>query len=478
MLLSEQEERGRKFKLALRAGIPVLLLIGLVVYGTFFQNGNSHVGVREVVLGLALAFVTIYFIFFLLEEDGQKTLIDQTTNSYNYPAFSQHYKKNKPRALALLIVDNLAIINENYGTRDVNTMLRSLVYQLDGTLSAYGVKDVVIARKHGAEFLIATQAQASDLRQAIEAFVADHPVIRSIEIDCRFGVVDRPQESLEKIIWHIHDLIRIIPADTDKTSPDASAATPPSVTATESLESAIMEAIESDRIVFGFRPLYRVQTGRIDTYEIAPKLKLADGEEILPRVYLPIVNRLGSGRAYDRAILKHVLEILPLVDEQVSFSFNLSPFSLRDKDFQQQAFGMLERSGITPARLVIELYERKTHHNLEGYLKTLEAFRARGVRICIDNFGSSNASMEYMRHFKFDMVQFDRDYVGSLHDRNSLAMLQSMIDMSRSLHITTVAKWVDKEDQKQKLIAMGIDYLQGFGIARPLTETQLIDQYN
>jgi EAL domain-containing protein (putative c-di-GMP-specific phosphodiesterase class I) len=86
--------------------------------------------------------------------------------------------------------------------------------------------------------------------------------------------------------------------------------------------------------------------------------------------------------------------------------------------------------------------------------------------------------MEYMRHFKFDMVQFDRDYVSSLDDKNTLAMLQSLVEMSRSLGITTVAKWVDKEAQKEKLIAMGLDYLQGFGIAKPLSESQLIDTYN
>ncbi len=126
----------------------------------------------------------------------------------------------------------------------------------------------------------------------------------------------------------------------------------------------------------------------------------------------------------------------------------------------------------------MELYERKTHHDLSGYLKTLNKFRVRGIRIAIDNFGSSNASMEYMKNFNFDLVQFDRDYVSKLDDANTHAMLSSMVKMSKDLNITTVAKWVDNESQKRKLKELGIDYLQGFGIAKPISEQTLIDSYN
>jgi len=476
MLLSEQEERGRKFKLALRAGIPVFVLIGLVAYGTFFQNGTIHFGLREMLLTAALIFVTTYFIFFLLEEDSQKTLVDHTTNSYNYPAFLHHFKTHKPRSLALIIIDNLGIINENYGTRDIDTMLRSLIYQLDGTLTAHGIREAIIGRKHGAEFLIGSASDEADLREAVASFVTDHPSIQEIELDYRFGTIDTPKEKLEKVIWHIHDMITAQQADPKPPSGKNPLTQP--VEELGDLEADIVEAIQSGRFLFSFRPLYRIKKDTVDTYEIAAKLQLANGKDVLPRVYLPIINRLGYGRDYDLGILSHTLGILRLIDKDIAFSFNLSPFSLRNREFQAKAFELLEQSHIAPSRLIIELYERKTHHNLEGYLKTLEAFRARGLRICIDNFGSSNASMEYMRHFKFDMVQFDRDYVGNLEDPNSLAMLRSLVDMSQSLGITTVAKWVDKEDQKQKLIAMGIDYLQGFGIAKPLSETQLINTYN
>jgi len=224
--------------------------------------------------------------------------------------------------------------------------------------------------------------------------------------------------------------------------------------------------------------MLNVRNDTIDIYEISVKLNSQKMGEILPRVYLPIVNRLGLGREYDFILTKHIIDLLPLIDKNISLTFNLSPFSLRDKRFQEKFFDYLEQSNVNPSRLIIQLYERKTHHDLSGYLDTLKNIRARGVRICIDNFGSSNASMEYMKHFKFDMVQFDRDYVTNLKDITSYAMLESLIKMSKDLHIITVAKWVDKEEQKHKLKALGIDYLQGFGIAKPIDENSLIDKYN
>jgi len=198
----------------------------------------------------------------------------------------------------------------------------------------------------------------------------------------------------------------------------------------------------------------------------------------LPRLFLPIVNRLGLGREYDYTLVTHIIDLLPLVDKEISFTFNLSPFSLRDKTFQNKVFTAIEKSGIDASRLIIQLYERKTHHDLSGYLKTLKLFRSHGMRICIDNFGSSNASMEYMKHFKFDMVQFDRDYVTHLEDDTNYAMLNSLIKMSKDLQIHTVAKWVDNDMQKKKLRVLGINYIQGFGVGKPLTEESLINRYN
>mgnify|MGYP005629204879 CR=1 FL=1 len=143
--------------------------------------------------------------------------------------------------------------------------------------------------------------------------------------------------------------------------------------------------------------------------------------------------------------------------------------------FKKHFFSLIEASQIEPNRLIIQLYERKTHHNLSSYLETLQAIRDRGIRICIDNFGSSNASIEYMKHFHFDMVQFDRDYVVHLDEEQRQTLFKSLIEMSKQLNITTVAKWVDNPSQNEKLKLLGINYAQGFAIGGSITYEELLE---
>jgi len=475
MLLSELQERERRFKLALRAGIPVVLLVSLVLYATFFKDDSIQFNMENGILMGAILFITVYFIYFLMDLSVKETLIDQATQGYNEKAFISQLKDYKPNTLVLLIIKNLSTISENYSTDDVDLLLYNIIHKLDSELQKSGLKNSLIARRYGAEFLIAIDKESDDIQSIFEDFTNTHKVINDIELAYSFAVITNTGEELEKDIIYLKDLISSQDRTHSKENKENVTKDAKEVSETE---SCIITSLKEHNLILTFRPLMNLKTEQIDIYEISVKLKSYKIGDILPRVFLPVVNRLGLGREYDFALLKHVIDLLPLIDEKISLSFNLSPFSLRDEHFQEKFFDYLEESKVDPSRLIIELYERKTHHDLSGYLKTLNKFRAKGIRIAIDNFGSSNASMEYMKHFKFDLVQFDRDYVTKIDDSTTQAMLSSMIKMSQDLHITTVAKWVDNEAQKNRLKALGIEYVQGFGISKPISEQKLIDIYN
>jgi len=475
MLLSERQERERRFKLALRAGIPVIFLIFLVLYSTFFKDNTIDFNLENGFLLGAILFITVYFIYFLMDLSAKETLIDQATQGYNEKAFVKKLQTYKPKTLILLIVSNLSTINENYSTEDVDLLLYTIVHKLNHELNKAGFTKALIARRYGAEFLIAIDKDSNTIQTIFENFIKDNKVINDIELDYHFSVITNIGKELEKDIIYLKDLIETQYRSSNKNKQTDTTKDAKEVSETE---TCVIRSLQKKNLILSFRPLLNTKSNIIDIYEISVKLKSNAIGNILPRVYLPIVNRLGLGREYDLALVENIINLLPLIDESISFSFNLSPFSLRDENFQEKFFAYLDKSDIEPSRLIIELYERKTHHDLSSYLKTLNKFRAKGVRIAIDNFGSSNASMEYMKNFHFDIVQFDRDYVTQINDTNTLAMLTSMVKMSKDLNIITVAKWVDNETQKNKLKSLGLDYLQGFGISKPLSEKQLIETYN
>lgn len=476
MLLSQKEERERKVTLAFRAGIPILILVFLVVYATLGEDQNFTFTLKDIVVFISLAFIIIYFIYFLMNISIKETLIDQTTQGFNKKSFIKKLYEIKPKALASLQIRNLSSLNENYSAEQIDAMLYSFTKKLNLAFKQQGFSDVFIGRHSGSEFLIALDEPETDVESILSKMVEETPSIEHIEIDCVYAVIKNTQDDFEKSIVQLQDLL-VTSNEGHKKSKKMP--TTQDAKALSDIENYVIMSLKNKNMHLTFRPLMDTVTQEIALYEIAVKLRCHQHtEDILPRVFLPIVNRLGLGRDYDFNLITHIIDLLPLIDKKISFSFNLSPFSLRDKGFQEKVFAYLEEKKVDPSRLIIQLYERKTHHNLSGYLQTLKSFRAKGLQICIDNFGSSDASMEYMKHFKFDMVQFDRDYVTDLKNKTTYAMLHSLIKMSQDLEVKTVAKWVDTQEQKNTLRNLSIDYIQGFGVSKAIDEQTLINQYN
>jgi len=470
MLLSEKKERERRFKLALRAALPILMLVGLIFYSLFFRDKHLNLTIENEVLISAIIFISVYFIYFLIDISAKETLLDQKSQGYNQRAFIEQVTFDKPQSLALLIIDNLDTIRENYSYNDIDILLYTIIHKLNQEFNNNNIQDIIIAREYNAEFLIGANTKSKETKKIIKSFKEKYSTLNNIELDIKFAVITNSSDDITKTIINLKDLIHSQNKD-KKTSPVYDAKD------ISQIEIYTIEALKNKELKLSFRPILNLQTNEIDIYELSVKL-FHNHKDILPKTFLPIINRLGLGREYDLILFEKVLELLPLIDDDICISFNLSPFSLRDRAFQHSFFKKLENSNLNPSRLIIELYERKAHHNLSGYLEILKSFRAKGIKIAIDNFGSSNASMEYMKHFHFDIVQFDRDFVTNLDDTNTQAMLKSLIEMSKSMNITTVAKWVDNDTKKQKLQQLGIEYIQGFGVGRALKQQELIEKYN
>lgn len=475
MLYSQKEERGRRFSLALRAGIPVLALVFLVFYSTIDKSEAFNLSMEDGVLLTAITFIAIYFIYFLMNLSVQETLLDQTTQTFNKKAFIKNLEHYQPKSLACISIENLPSLNENYSSDQTDTLLYSISRKLNLLFKQNGLKTVLIGRNRGSEFLVALNENHEHVQNMLENMITENSRINGIEVEYKFAIITNTNQDYEKAILQLRDLIAGQSVNDDK---EENASTTKDAKELSDIERDVITSIREKKLLLSFRALLNTHSDTIDAYEIAIKLQSQIHQDILPRVFLPIINRLGLGREYDFMLIKHIIDFLPLIDDSVAFTFNLSPFSLRDSAFQEKLFKYMDEAHIDPSRLIIQLYERKTHHDLSGYLGTLKSYRAKGLRICIDNFGSSNASLEYMKHFKFDMVQFDRDYSSNLEDETAYAMLNSLVKMLNSLKVQTVAKWVDSEAQKKKLKKLGIGYIQGFGVSKPLTEEELIDKYN
>jgi EAL domain-containing protein (putative c-di-GMP-specific phosphodiesterase class I)/GGDEF domain-containing protein len=483
MLDSEKEERARHFKLALRVGIPLLIFIFLMAYGVFFKEDKIEWNLETWALLGAMIFVIVYFIYFALEISRKETLLDRITGGYHYDSFIDRAKKHPPKSLAVLQVNNLPIINENFGVKRADNLLKHLVRLLGDESLAKSASNIYIGRKNGSEFLIASDSEAEVLEKLLEEFIEKHKIIDDIDIAYSVAVIRNNIDDPEKSIDQLRDLLarseckRVV--DEEEVLPQKSINLIPDAQKLSKEEQEVLDALNRQTLSFQFRPLMNLHTNEVDIYEVSVKLiSPIDNRPITPKVFLPIINRQNFGEHYDFLIFKNVLNVARLIDNHISLSFNISPFSLRKNSFIEKIFKELDESKIDSSRLMVELYERRKHHRLDEYLERLKVLKHKGIRLCLDNFGSSNASMEYIRHFPFDMIQLDRDFVLNLDNEQNRSIIKSFVSMAKEMNMLSGAKWVDSQDKVDTLKELNIDYIQGYVAGRILSEDELINLFN
>jgi EAL domain-containing protein (putative c-di-GMP-specific phosphodiesterase class I) len=148
---------------------------------------------------------------------------------------------------------------------------------------------------------------------------------------------------------------------------------------------------------------------------------------------------------------------------------NVSARVLVDRDFTSRVLGALERAGVEPNRLKLEVTESTLMADpvtAKGVLRDLDAH---GVEICIDDFGTGYSSLAYLAELPVSEVKIDRSFVSRMSAGSSETIIvNSTIDLAHHLGLRTIAEGVEDLALLPDLEALGCDAVQGFGIGRPM----------
>ena len=156
-------------------------------------------------------------------------------------------------------------------------------------------------------------------------------------------------------------------------------------------------------------------------------------------------------------------------------SVNVPVRQFMRSDFPQELADVLASSRLAPGQLVLELPESALAQEAKGLSERLRTLRRMGVRLAIDDFGSGNASFNYLRHLKVDIVKIDKSIVDDVHTgARDAAIVAAIIDLSIALSLDTVAEGVELPEQAAILRALHCRRAQGFLFSRPLPARELI----
>ena len=147
---------------------------------------------------------------------------------------------------------------------------------------------------------------------------------------------------------------------------------------------------------------------------------------------------------------------------------NLSGASLNDERFIHDAFSMLAQHGRAVGKLCIEITESVALHDLDNTRRFIDKVRDFGAKVALDDFGAGYTSFSYLKELRADTLKIDGSFVLGVNSHPAnLAIVEAIVELARNLGMKSVAEWAEDLATLESLAEVGVDYVQGFVIARP-----------
>ena len=378
-------------------------------------------------------------------------------------------------ALILIDLDNFKEINDTFGHHSGDELLRELARRL----AARMVAPDLLVRLGGDEFALLLTLGPQDDSRLIATRILDRltqPLViegARVHVDASAGVAEHADMDVE-----IADLLRradvAMYAAKDAHSrvevyqPQLDEANRTRLETIQDLDAALVNR----QFVLHYQPKIDVETGAVFGAEALVRWEHPTRGMLYPDAFLPIVERSGLMNAVTRLVLESaVIQLASWRDAGLAMSVavNLSASDLLDDSLAERIEGLLDRHGVPAGALELEITESVIMIDPKRACEVLEALRALGLRIAVDDYGTGYCALAYLRDLPIDELKIDRSFIASVTtDPRSAAIVRSTIELAHALGLKVVAEGIETKHTLDALTAFGCDYAQGYLFSRPV----------
>ena len=239
-----------------------------------------------------------------------------------------------------------------------------------------------------------------------------------------------------------------------------------------SLESDLHETLQNGGLSLNFQPVLDLKHGRIVGVEALARWFHPTRGMVSPGVFIPLAEERGLIRALDRFVLEEALRAAHELPEWIAV--NLSAQSFLDPGLPGFVRSCLERFGVEPRRLVLEITERMLALPSKAQ-PVLQSLQGLGVQVAVDDFGTGYSSLGYLREFSLNYLKVDQAFTGRISaSPKDGAILEGIFTLARGLGLHVIAEGVEKPNQLHWLQGAGCELAQGYHIARPMDTEALV----
>jgi diguanylate cyclase (GGDEF)-like protein len=414
----------------------------------------------------------------LASHDALTGLPNRRSLSAHFDALSAS-RRQSDFYLTILDLDGFKAINDLHGHATGDALLLEVSRRLELCFGAD-----FVCRLAGDEFAVIVSSAESEAaaRSLIERAAAalQQPMQvegRALQVSATFGVAvwpaDGQQLSLllrraDQALYQGKNLnrssVRFFSAELDQ-----------QIEARSRVEAAVREGLSHGRLSVHFQPIVELASGRIAGFEAMARLHDPELGSVAPESLIAAAERAGLIVQVAEQLLERACHAAAAWPDELFLSFNLSPMQLRDRLLVERLLRVLERSGLAPTRLELEVTEMAILLDADEAEQTFTRLRALGMRVSVDDFGAGYSSLGRLQGFRFDKLKIDPAFTQAIgQPGRGEDILEGLLGLARGLNSDALAEGVETSAQAHWLMQRGCRYGQGYFFGEVLPEEAVL----
>lgn len=437
--------------------------------------------------GLAVAFLDITQRRHAEEKIAYMAFFDQLTNLPNrnslidklFPIFEEARRHGNLVGVLAIDLDNFKIINDSRGHDFGDKIIKLVAYRIRESIRVYDL----ISRQGGDEFTVVLPDLSNERDAAvISESILDamtHPFVidgERIFVNISIGIALYPTDGKDSntLLKNADSALNLAKAQGKNCY----------VFFTEELQTVVAERLEIEnrmRIAIIENQFTLMYQPKIDLYTRKPvgvealiRWRHPERGLISPNVFIPISEETGMILAIGEWVIKSAIQTMRFWKDEgindVSMAVNISTKQFKHERLISTIAENLKLFKVDPHDLEVELTESSVMENADAAVRTMQEIRKLGAKIAIDDFGTGYSSLGYLKKLPISSLKIDRSFVSEItSDKDSKTIIHAVANLAHNLGLIVVAEGAETAEQVQLLAESGVDLIQGFFFAKPMT---------
>ena len=245
------------------------------------------------------------------------------------------------------------------------------------------------------------------------------------------------------------------------------------------LELDLRRALALKQFEVVYQPQIHLDNDTLIGFEALLRWRTPERGNISPAEFIPLAEEIGLIIPIGEWVMRTACKEAADWSRPVTIAVNISAVQFRDNKLVAMVSSALATSGLDPARLELEITEGALLDNTSKVLEQLNALKALGIRISMDDVGTGYSSLSYLQKFPFDKIKIDQSFVRGDQSMGGSAIVRAVTAIGVSLGMKTIAEGVETQEQLERVRADGCNAVQGYLTGRPLAAaaaTALLDR--